>query len=232
MLDNFTLLSAELSAELSARRKQYDYYKEEVFKRYISSDTKYLVLNEVADVRDGTHDSPKPSSEGRYLVTSKNVKNGTITFEGCYLISESDYDAINVRSKVDKWDLLFTMIGTVGEVGIITEEPQFAIKNVGLIKTGDESKSRFLKHYLTSSFVKKYVDENRSKGTQVFLGLGKLRSIPIPQFSEYEQNQIIDILDRFDILCNDIYDGLPAEINARQKQYEYYRNKLLTFKEA
>lgn len=65
----------------------------------------------------------------------------------------------------------------------------------------------------------------------MFLALGKLRNIPIPVFTFSEQQQIVEILDRFDKLCNDISEGLPAEIEARQKQYEYYRDKLLTFKE-
>ena len=235
VLDNYTSLSAELSMklsmELSARRKQYEYYKESLFEKYCSANTTFVPLSTIADVRDGTHDSPKPASEGKYLITSKNVKNGSITFEGSYLISNEDYDAINMRSKVDKWDLLFTMIGTVGEVGLISDDPDFAIKNVGLIKTGDEAKARFLKHYLTSGFTRRYVEENRSKGTQVFLALGKLRSIPVPDLSEVEQSAIVEVLDRFDRLISDLSSGLPGEIEARNKQYEYYRDKLLTFKE-
>ena len=84
-------------------------------------------------------------------------------------------------------------------------------------------------HYLTTSRIKKYILDNKSKGSQVFLSLGKLRAIPIPIFTLSEQRRIVDILDRFDKLCNDISEGLPAEIEARQKQYEYYRDKLLTF---
>lgn len=230
ILDNFTELAAELTAELMARKKQYEYYQNQIFLKYINK-AKFVDLSSIADVRDGTHDSPKPSNIGRYLITSKNVKNGTINFDGAYLISENDYNAINARSKVDKWDLLFTMIGTVGEVGLVCDEPEYAIKNVGLIKTGDELLSRFLKHYLTSKYVKTYVENNRSKGSQVFLALGKLRNLPVPSLTKLEQEEIVSILDRFDKLCNDLTEGLPAEIAARQKQYEYYRDKLLTFKE-
>ena len=231
ILDNFTELTAELTAELAFRKKQYEYYKEVVFSKYCSDSTRFVPLDSIADVRDGTHESPKPSQEGKYLITSKNIKNGTITYDGAYLISEDDYNAINNRSKVNITDLLFTMIGTVGEVGIVLDEPDFAIKNVGLIKTGNETKSRFLKHYLTSAHAKKYIEENRSKGSQVFLALGKLRKMPIPEISECDQNEIVEILDRFDSLVTDIDNGLPAEIDVRNKQYEFYRDRLLTFDE-
>lgn len=230
ILDSFSGLAAELSAELTARKKQYEYYKELIIRKILSDNSEYVQLCQIADVRDGTHDSPKPSETGKYLITSKNVKNGTISFEGSYYISETDFNAINTRSKVDKWDLLFTMIGTVGEVGIVTDEPDFAIKNVGLIKTGDETKAKFLKHFLTTSYTRKYVEENRSKGTQGFLALGKLRNIPVPNISKQKQERIVKMLDSFEIFATDTHKGLPAEISLRQKQYEYYRDKLLTFK--
>lgn len=231
ILDDFILLSAELSAELKARQKQYEYYKNKIFNDVVSEKTEFKKLNEITDVRDGTHDSPKPVNVGKYLVTSKNIKNGTVNFDGSYLISEKDYNLINQRSKVDKNDLLFTMIGTIGEVGIVEQEPDYAIKNVGLIKTNNILLSKFLFYYLTSNDVKKYIENNKSKGSQVFLALGKLRNIPIPVLSDVIVEKIVNILDRFDKLCNDISEGLPAEIEARQKQYEYYRDKLLTFKE-
>lgn len=188
-------------------------------------------LEDICDVRDGTHESPKQVSNGRYLITSKNIKKGIIDYTGAYYISESDFDKINLRSKVDKNDILFTMIGTIGEVGYVTSEPDYAIKNIGLIKTGQELLSQYLKHYLLSRNAKIYINSNKSKGSQAFLALGKLRSMPIPLLEEREMKRIVSILDRFDALCNDITSGLPAEIALRHKQYEYYRDKLLSFKE-
>ena len=180
-------------------------------------------------MRDGTHDSPKPAPTGKYLITSKNVKNGVIDYTGAYFISDKDYDQINVRSKVDTWDILFTMIGTIGEIGVVAYEPDFAIKNVGLIKTGNELLSRFLRHYLVSDKVKAYIDANRSKGTQAFLALGKLRELPVPVVSEPAMKKLVQVLDNFDAICSDLQIGLPAEIEARQKQYEFYRDALLTY---
>lgn len=95
-------------------------------------------LGEVCDVRDGTHDSPKQKSTGKYLVTSKHITGRKINFSKAYKISEEDFVAVNKRSKVDKWDILFSMIGTVAETVIIDFKPDFAIKNVGLFKCGSK----------------------------------------------------------------------------------------------
>lgn len=186
-------------------------------------------LGEICDVRDGTHDSPKKQLFGKYLVTSKNVKNGKVNFNNAYYISEKDYVDINKRSKVDIYDLLFTMIGTVGEVAQITEEANFAIKNVGLIKTNNKILSRYLFYYLKSEKIRNYLSENKSKGSQVFISLGKLRNMEIILPSKEVQEQVVSILDKFDKLVNDINEGLPKEIELRQKQYEYYRERLLNF---
>ena len=230
ILDKMTEYVTELTSELTSRKKQYSYYRDKLLS---FEDEVYQVewktLGEVCDVRDGTHDSPNKKAFGKYLITSKNVKNGSINFDSAYFISESDFDNINKRSKVDIDDLLFTMIGTVGEVAHITEEADFAIKNVGLIKTQSRILARYLLHYLHSTYAKDYILSNSSKGSQVFLGLGKLRNFPIPYVEPKIQSRIVQVLDNFDTVCNDLNIGLPKEIELRQKQYEYFRDKLLTF---
>ncbi|MFC4995671.1 restriction endonuclease subunit S [Rubritalea tangerina] len=99
-------------------------------------------IAEVFDVRDGTHDSPKYQDEGYPLITSKNLGVEGLHFKKVKFISEVDYEAINKRSKVDKGDMLFAMIGTIGNPTIIDIEPSFAIKNVSFIQT----KVRFSYH--------------------------------------------------------------------------------------
>lgn len=133
-------------------------------------------------VTDGTHDTPSPSSTGFPLVTSKNLKNGSVDFEGCYLISENDFVEINKRSKVDQVDIIFGMIGTVGNPQIVTQEPvEFAIKNVGLFKlNGDKQMSYWIKNYLSSSMFEMYKFKQQAGTTQQFVSLGFLRKIPIP----------------------------------------------------
>ncbi len=86
-----------------------------------------VLLGDICDVRDGTHDSPKPKEIGHPLVTSKHIKNYKIDFSTASLISKEDFEDVNKRSKVDKYDILISMIGTVGELALIDYEPTFAI---------------------------------------------------------------------------------------------------------
>jgi hypothetical protein len=100
-----------------------------------------------ASVRDGTHDSPKEAIYGRPLVTSRHITSGRLDLNSAYLISQEDFDAINRRSKVDRWDVLLSMIGTVGEPCLIKEELHFAIKNIGLFKSKGETEGKWLYYY-------------------------------------------------------------------------------------
>lgn len=142
---------------------------------------KYL-LEEVCDVRDGTHDSPQYYDEGYPLVTSKNVSGGKIDLTDCSLICEKDYQKINQRSKVDYGDILMPMIGTVGNPIIVDVEPKFAIKNVALIKfKKKESKvlNTFVKALLESDYFDNAVISKVRGGTQKFISLGDIRKLEI-----------------------------------------------------
>lgn len=153
-------------------------------------------LGEVYDVRDGTHDSPKYIEDGYPLVTSKNLKNGEVNFEKVKFISETDFININKRSKVDKGDVLFAMIGTIGNPTLITEEPNYAIKNVALFKVGKEQNGQYLKYYLESGSVVSKMLEDAKGTTQKFVGLGYLRSFEIPIPPLEEQRTIVAKLDQ------------------------------------
>jgi type I restriction enzyme S subunit len=153
-------------------------------------------LGEVFDVRDGTHDSPQYITEGFPLITSKNLKNGIITYDKVKFISESDYKKINKRSKVDIGDVLFAMIGTIGNPVEIVDEPNYAIKNVALFKVNKNQNSGFLKYYLNTPFVIEKMNKEAKGTTQKFVGLGYLRNFPIPIPPLPEQKRIVSILDR------------------------------------
>jgi len=153
-------------------------------------------LGEIYDVRDGTHDSPKYQTEGYPLVTSKNLKGDGLNFEKVKYISDEDYQKINKRSGVHKGDVLFAMIGTIGNPVVIDVEPVFAIKNVALFKIQGGHSSRFLKYYLESSFVTEKMAREAKGSTQKFVGLGYLRNFPIPLPPIPEQKRIVAILDR------------------------------------
>ncbi|MDC3214407.1 restriction endonuclease subunit S [Pseudoalteromonas distincta] len=153
-------------------------------------------LGEVCDVRDGTHDSPKYQESGYPLVTSKNLKNGKINLDKIKYISESDFTKINERSAVHLGDVLFAMIGTIGNPVVIKYLPNFAIKNVALFKPKERCDSQFLKYYLESPYVIEKMGKEAKGTTQKFVGLGYLRNFPvyIPPFPE--QKRIVAILDQ------------------------------------
>lgn len=152
-------------------------------------------LGEVYDVRDGTHDSPKYHDSGFPLITSKNLKPNGLSFEKIRYICESDYTKICQRSGVDKGDVLFAMIGTIGNPTLVTIEPKFAIKNVALFKVSNGQSGKFLKYYLESEYVVSKMIKEAKGTTQKFVGLGYLRCFPCPVPPLADQERIVAILD-------------------------------------
>ena len=138
-------------------------------------------LGVVCDVRDGTHDSPHYHSTGFPLVTSKNVTGGEIDLTDCSLISEADFNKINERSKVNMGDIIMPMIGTVGKPVIVNVEPNFAIKNVSLIKFKDDSRvlNTFVRSLLQSDYFDDAVLSKVRGGTQKFISLGDIRKLAV-----------------------------------------------------
>lgn len=152
-------------------------------------------LEEVYDVRDGTHDSPKYHASGYPLITSKNLRREGLSFDDTKLISEQDYKKINERSAVHKGDVLLAMIGTIGNPTVVTVEPNFAIKNVALFKISNGQSGAFLKYYLDSGRVISKM-ANEAKGTtQRFVGLGYLRGFPINVPPLATQLEVVEELD-------------------------------------
>ena len=152
-------------------------------------------MSDFYDVRDGTHDSPKYQETGYPLVTSKNLRGGILDMSNVNFISENDYNAINNRSKVDIGDVLFAMIGTIGNPVYVQTEPNYAIKNMALFKVPSTQSGEFLKYYLLNDNILLKM-QNESKGTtQKFVSLGYLRNflVRIPNLSE--QQSIVTTLD-------------------------------------
>jgi len=180
----------KLSSLISLRKQQLSKLDELVKSRFIEmfGDT---ILNPfgwekdnfgtVCDVRDGTHDSPQYYETGYPLVTSKNVTGGKIDLTDCSLICEADFKKINERSKVDMGDIIMPMIGTVGKPVIVDIEPNFAIKNVSLIKF--KATSRVLNIYIRALLQSDYFDDvvlsKVRGGTQKFISLGDIRKLEI-----------------------------------------------------
>jgi len=168
----------------------------------MSSEWHSLPASEFCEsVRDGTHDSPKEvPSGGRNLVTSRHIKGGVLDLEKSYKISVDDFNEINRRSKVDQWDILFSMIGTVGETLLVKDRnPNFAIKNVGLFKNKNELSGRWLYYFLNSPDTKTEIESLSRGTTQQYVPLGALRSLQIRfPSSNHCQQKIVDILSTLD----------------------------------
>jgi type I restriction enzyme S subunit len=175
----------------------------------------YKKLSDICEVRDGTHESPKPSTEGFPLVTSKNIKHGRIDLESAYLISPEDYKEVNKRSKVEPFNLLISMIGTIGEVLVVEDEPKFAIKNVGLLKSTDPILSRYLCCFLESQYGKNAIASSVSGSTQKFISLGKLRALPVLYPPRENQKAIVDAMSLFDIQVSRILEVTEKAKNLR-----------------
>lgn len=177
-------------------------------------------LGQVFDVRDGTHDSPKYLADGYPLVTSKNIYSRRLDLSNVKYISEEDYLKISERSKVDKGDILFAMIGSIGNAVIIDIEPEFSVKNVGLFKYYDKdlSNQKYLLYYLQLAEV--WFKEEASGAVQSFVSLGKLRSYPFPLAPLEEQYRIVAKVDELMALCDALETQQENSIAAHQTLVE------------
>lgn len=184
--------------ELNSRliTKTQELYESDLAKELNSGIAEIKKLTDVCDVRDGTHDSPTYYDQGVPLVTSKNLKETGIDFEDVNFISNKDHEQISKRSKVDNGDILYGMIGTIGNPVLVNKIREFSIKNVGLIKfTKSSIDNRFVYYFLCSSLVKSQVKKFARGGTQKFVSLGNLRDIKIPVPTQQVQKSIVEKLD-------------------------------------
>lgn len=153
-----------------------------------------------AGVTDGTHDSPKAVDEGRYLITSRHLGEYEIDFSTAKQISEEDYQKIIKRSTVGQWDILFSMIGTIGNTYLEKNEcVDYACKNMGIFQMGgDKENALWLYFYLKSPQAKEYVFKHLRGSTQQYLPLGGLRDFPIPVPKKNIREKIVSVLKTID----------------------------------
>jgi len=153
----------------------------EKLKREIPEGWEVKELNEIIKVKDGTHTSPKPQNEGYYLITSKHISENGIDFNSAYRISIEDYTEINRRSLVESRDILFSMIGTIGQKYLVTERTiNYAIKNMALLKTSQYTEIvYYIWLYLSSIDYIRYESNVISGSIQKFMSLDAMRKIPI-----------------------------------------------------
>lgn len=242
ILDTFTELIAELTVklttELTVRKKQYEYYHNYLMDFSKRTDISWCSVGDYFTFKNGINKGKEFFGEGNYIVNFTDVYNhrwltkemlkGRIKTEPRDLIA---YDA-------KKGDLFFTRTSEtkedIGMVSTLLDDIEGCVFSGFVLRARPLSKNwlpKFCSYYFSSSEVRKEIVRYASFTTRALTSGPRLSKLKIPLISIEEQQYIVDILDNFNTLYNDITKELSAEIAARQKQYEYYRDKLLTFKE-
>ena len=162
---------------------------------------KWVRLSDIIDVRDGTHDSPKYVPMGIPLVTSKNLSNGTIDYGNVKFITQEDADKINSRSMVSDDDILFAMIGSIGNPVLVKKDREFCIKNMALFKKFADTDISMQYMYWFFFFIQYKLKKEASGGVQSFISLSRFREylVPLPPFAE--QKRIVAKVEELLPLC-------------------------------
>ncbi|MEH7249506.1 restriction endonuclease subunit S [Neobacillus niacini] len=179
---------------------------------------KWVRLSEIIDVRDGTHDTPKYVIEGVPLVTSKNLKNGEIDFDNVKLISLEDSEKINQRSGVDDGDILFAMIGSIGNPVLVKKSRDFSIKNMALFKVINRSlfKMEYLLYFL--QLEQEFMKKKATGAVQSFVSLSFLRSYLVPLPPTEEQKRIVAKIEEL-LPYVEKYDKAYSEVEELNKKF-------------
>lgn len=249
-----------LPQEIEQRQKQYEYYREKLLtfdvscakrerereRAYLSNSylnslkeagelvgvtvfgVKLKKLEDFAEIYDGTHQTPKYVNTGVPFVSVQDIKN--IYGTNKYIIME-EYNKFKVKPR--KNDVFMTRIGDIGTCAIVKNDDDLAYYvTLALIRpSNDIVLSKFLKYLIESNQGKKELSKRiLHNATPIKINLGEIGKLKFFIPSIKVQEYIVSILDKFDDIVNNISKGLPKEIELRQKQYEHYREKLLSFK--
>ncbi|MCZ8090681.1 restriction endonuclease subunit S [Flavobacterium sp.] len=232
ILDKFTALEAELEAELEARSRQYEYYRNQLL-AFEGKEVEWKTLGELTTlITKGT--TPKKYTEnGIAFIKTEAFDGSIINTKKLSFIDDETHNKELKRSILKHKDILITIAGaTIGKCAIVQQEilPANTNQALAIIRLLENINNKYIFYILKSNHMAKYIEMNVKGSAQPNLNLQQLNDFKIPIPSLEEQERIVNILDQFDALVNDIKIGLPAEIKARRAQYEYYRKKLLTFK--
>ena len=230
ILDSFSSLEAELEAELEARRKQYAYYRNEL----LTFDRERVITACIQDICTRICSGGTPSSK-RHDYYDGNVpwlRTQDIDFNVINQTSATISDE-GLRNSAAQWIpancVIVAMYGATAAKVAVNSIPLTTNQACCNLQI-DETKAdvRYVFHWLSNEYEHL---KALGEGSQSNINAKKVKSYPISLPPLEEQRRIVSILDRFDKLTNDLSSGLPAEIEARRKQYEYYRDRLLSFDE-
>ena len=231
ILDYFTLLTAELTAELTARKRQYEFYRDDLLAFY--SEIPMVTLGDIAtDIyrgsgikRDEVTEDGIPCVRYGEIYTQYNT-----WFDEC--VSHTQLEYVSSPKYFEHGDILFAITGESVEdiaksIAYLGHEKCLAGGDIVVLK--HEQEPRYLAHVLATYEARKQKSKGKIKSKVVHSSVPAIKEIAIPLPSLDVQKRYADVLDNFEKICNDLNIGLPAEIEARQKQYEFYRDALLTY---
>ena len=232
ILDNYTKsveeLKEKLNEELIARRNQYSWYRDYLLK--FENKVEIVKLGSIVEVYDGTRQTPDYKTSGIPFVSVENIDSIYSTEK---YVSEEDFEKnYKIKPRID--DVFMTRIGTVGKCAIVTKNiPLAYYVSLALLRPNkNKIDARYLKYIIESGIGRKELNKRiLFTAVPIKINKGDIDKIEIPLPPLEVQKRIVEVLDNFEKICNDLNIGLPAEIEARQKEYEFYRNFLWTFKE-
>ena len=213
ILDNFTNLTAELTAELTARGIQYSYYRNKLLTFH--SDTKIMQLADIADIGTGSSNTNEAVEDGKYpffVRSQEPLRKNDYEYDETAIITAGD--GVGVGKVYHYIEGKYALHQRAYRIHINTPEVM----------------PKYYFHYMKAKFLP-YIQKTMFQGSVASIRRPMLNAFPVPVPPLDVQNRIVNVLDNFERICSDLNIGLPAEIEARQKQYEYYRDKLLTFAE-
>ncbi|MDD6027258.1 MAG: restriction endonuclease subunit S [Bacteroidales bacterium] len=237
VLDKMTTLTAELEAELEARKQQYEYYRNQLLTRFAPNQpvTEYS-LGELFVFKNGLNASKEQFGHGTPIVNYVNV------YKKCSIVSDDLQGRVELdnksieRYRVQRGDVFFTRTSeTQDEIGIasvLLEDIEDCVFSGFVLRARPFTNillPEYCKYCFSTNIVRRQIIRLSTMTTRALTNGTSLSEVKILVPSMQEQQRIVSILDRFETLTTDLQSGLPAEIEARRQQYEYYRNKLLTF---
>lgn len=235
ILDNFTALTAELTAELTARKKQYSWYRDYLLK--FENKVKMVKIGDLFEFKNGINKDKGSFGKGTPIINYVNVyKKNKIYFEDLKGLVEASNDEL-VRYGVKRGDVFFTRTSeTIEEIGytsVLLEDIENCVFSGFLLRARpitDLLLPEYCAYCFSTSNIRNTIIKKSTYTTRALTNGTSLSQIEIPLPPLEVQKRIVEVLGNFEKICNDLNIGLPAEIEARQKQYEFYRNFLLTFK--
>ena len=232
ILDTFTASIENLKEQITQRRKQYEYYRDQLLDLEGKEGVEMKKLGEVCDIkgrigfRGYTREDQVGKGEGALTLTATNIVNQHINYQNnTYITWEKYYESPEIM--VNEEDIIVCQRGSIGKIAMVVNLKEKATINPQLLLLKNiKCNNRFLIHYLLCRFFQEALNKIIGHGTVQMIAQKDLKELQIPLITNSrEQQRIVSILDTFEASIQ----NLETQLSQREKQYEYYRNKLLTF---